>query len=74
MVHSYLTMGASAVLQHKTNSIHKVTAQLLTQQTALHQGDLHGQRTAILLVAPAYPWQPLLSEPGMNKWFCSTSL
>jgi len=40
--------------------------QFLTQQTALHPGGLHGQRTTILSLNPVDPWQPLLSEPGLK--------
>ena len=41
--------------------------QFLTQQTALHPGGLHGQRTAILSLNPVGPWLPLLSEPGLKN-------
>ena len=41
--------------------------QSLTQQTALHPGGLHGQRTAILSLNPVDPWLPLLSEPGLKN-------
>ena len=63
------TLGNETSTQDKQYTLPKLTLakQLLTQQTALHPGGLRGQRTAILAVAPLNPWQPLLSEPDMNK-------